>query len=89
MMVRLPGHDLLAGKVGAFYKRKRESGRSGRSAKRVGKTEPTWMVEGKSCSAIGGGTCNASREDSFFLARRKKWNEKGCWLRKWLGWEAV
>ena len=60
MMVRLPGHDLLAGEV------KREGGRSGRSAKRVGRTEPTWMVEGKSCSATGGGTCNASREDSFF-----------------------
>lgn len=41
MVVRLPGHDLLAG--GA----KREGGRSGRSAKRVGKTGPTWMVEGE------------------------------------------
>ena len=62
MMVRLPGHDLLAGEA------KREGGRSGKSAKRVGKTEPTWMVEGKSCSATGGGTCNASREDSFFFS---------------------
>lgn len=66
MVVRLPDCDLLTGKAGAFYKRKREGGRSGRSAKRVGRTEPTWMVEGKSCSAIGGRTCNASREDSFF-----------------------
>ena len=60
MLVRLPDCDLLTGKA------KREGGRSGRSAKRVGRTEPTWMVEGKSCSAIGGRTCNASREDSFF-----------------------
>lgn len=27
MVVKLPGHDLLTGKVGAFYKRKREGGR--------------------------------------------------------------
>lgn len=77
MVVRLPGQDLLAREAGAFYKRKREGGRSGRSAKEVGRTEPTWMVEGESCSATGGGTCNASREDSF-LARRRKWDEKGC-----------
>ena len=43
------------------------------------------MVEGESCSATGGGTCNASRRDSFVLARRKKWDEKGCCLREWLG----
>lgn len=45
MVVKLPDRDLLTGKVGAFYKRKREGGRSRRSAKRVGRTEPTWMVE--------------------------------------------
>lgn len=62
MMVRLPGHDLLAGEA------KREGGRSGRSAKRVGRTEPTWMVEGESCSVIGGGTCNASRKGIHFFS---------------------
>ena len=36
------------------------------------------MVEGESCSVIGGGTCNASRKGIHFLARRKKWDEKGC-----------
>lgn len=37
-------------------------------------------VDGReeNCSATGGGTCNASRRDSFFLARRRKWEEKGC-----------
>lgn len=65
-MVKLSGHDLLAGEVGAFYKRKREGEVGWRSAKRAGRTEPTWMVEGKSCFATGGGTCNASRSDSFF-----------------------
>jgi len=49
MVVRLPGHDLLVGEVGAFYKRKREGEVGWRSAKRVGRTEPTWMVEGESC----------------------------------------
>ena len=68
MVVKLPDRDLLTGKVGAFYKRKREGGRSGRSAKRVGRTEPTWMVEGKSCSVIGGGTCNASRKGIHFFS---------------------
>ena len=68
MMVRLPDRDLLTGTVGAFYKRKREGGRSGRSAKRVGRTEPTWMVEGKSCSATGGGTYNASRRGFIFFS---------------------
>ena len=62
MMVRLPGHDLLAGEA------KREGGRSGRSAKRVGRTEPTWMVERESCSMIGGGTCNASRNGIHFFS---------------------
>lgn len=62
MVVRLPGHDLLAGEA------KREGGRSGRSAKRVGRTEPTWMVEGESCSVIGGGTCNASRKGIHFFS---------------------
>ena len=68
MVVKLPDRDLLTGKVGAFCKRKREGGRSGRSAKRVGRTEPTWMVEGKSCSATGGGTCNASRRGFIFFS---------------------
>ena len=49
MVVRLPGQDLLVGEVGAFYKRKREGEVGWRSAKRVGRTEPTWMVEGESC----------------------------------------
>lgn len=62
MVVRLPGHDLLAGEA------KREGGRSGRSAKRVGRTEPTWMVEGESSSVIGGGTCNASRKGIHFFS---------------------
>ena len=62
MVVKLPGHDLLAGEA------KREGGRSGRSAKRVGRTEPTWMVEGESCSVIGGGTCNASRKGIHFFS---------------------
>ena len=62
MVVRLPGHDLLSGEA------KREGGRSGRSAKRVGRTEPTWMVEGESCSVIGGGTCNASRKGIHFFS---------------------
>ena len=62
MVVRLPGHDLLAGEA------KREGGRSGRSAKRVARTEPTWMVEGESCSVIGGGTCNASRKGIHFFS---------------------
>lgn len=45
MVVKLSDRNLLTEKVGAFYKRKREGGRSGRSAKRVGRTEPMWMIE--------------------------------------------
>ena len=76
-MVRLPGHDLLTGKVGAFYKRKREGGRSGRSAKRVGRTEPMWMIERRAVLRQEAGLVTL-RVRILFLARRRKWDEKVC-----------
>ena len=65
-MVRLPGHDLLAGEVGAFYKRKREGEVGWRSAKRAGRTEPTWMVEGRAVLRQEAGLVTLRVEIHFF-----------------------
>ena len=59
-MVRLPGHDLLAGEA------KREGEVGWRSAKRVGRTEPTWMVEGRAVLRQEAGLVTLRVEDSFF-----------------------
>lgn len=65
-MVRLPGHDLLAGGAGAFYKRKREGGRSGRSAKRVaGRSRRGWL-RGRAVLRQEAGLVTLRVEDSFF-----------------------